>query len=622
MKKFYISLFLFVVSAFCVNIDARWDIGDIKAPSEIQAGDTVAIEYCASSARIGRYLAGGFIAPLGIIDENCAWVVEDGPADMRTGAPTFYFRQVSTNLYIGTNGSTFGNEAFNMAEDQMSAANFQIISYGEPIPWANRKPTWRTNEPWEWTEDYKQGDREKFDWEVQGSSQATKEYSVAFTFSSGSNIDDFKYLANWSNDNVAYWQYCSTIEWNVYDISYVHDKMADLANLIAQYESFQPLAGDVPGLYAEDAVNYYTEVLITAYMIANTPGLSDEEYDKAMADLTAAKEACEASQVPITDGGYYYIVSGYADYLAEQGSENALYPRDGFVGYSNFTGHEIDPKFVWKFTKADDYQDWQGWNIQSLLSEQYIGRQSSDYGVQRPMVDENDNPQYLKIQADALWFITDRTSGTKVSLQCGVAAGKVDAANDKEGKCWGYWVYGENPMTYPDAKNLWYIRPVPAEVMAQIEDAKKQSLRNEELKNLANSAKDIYEKLFVLNAPMKEKLIVNADEETGQITCNAGRTEGTKFVNLIDSDSLTYLHTDGGYTLAPHHFQFDISDNPQSAVTFVYDRRRGAFDDPKLSSITGWGIDESPAYVSIYVTNDTTNGGEWKQIVNNLGNDI
>lgn len=135
MKKFLLFLALALTGAVWNNVDARWELGEQKNASQIHVGDTIVLEFCTQEAFLGRYLAGSKLTALGVLSDDNIYLVEEGPLDVRTGAPTILLKQRETNSYLcypGGNGQTITYDP-----SPEKAANLQVLSCGEDIPWSN-----------------------------------------------------------------------------------------------------------------------------------------------------------------------------------------------------------------------------------------------------------------------------------------------------------------------------------------------------------------------------------------------------------------------------------------------------------------------------------------------------
>jgi hypothetical protein len=144
---------------------------------------------------------------------------------------------------------------------------------------------------------------------------------------------------------------------------------------------------------------------------------------------------------------------------------------------------------------------------------------------------------------------------------------------------------------------------------------KKQADRTSELNSLVKEGTSLYAKLFNFTTDTSEGLIKVAtggiDEEPtadNQVTFASIIKEGPawadKYQFLIDESDTTYMKGRG-------YIQIDISQTPQSMVSFFY-QRRGA--NQKYPNAGEWGEQERPAQTTIYAANTLEDGGDWTQV--------
>ena len=306
-----------MVSAVWMPSDARWIIDEQKGASEIHAGDTIVMEMCISSFA-GRYLAGSALSLAGKITDDNIYIVEAGSADIRTGAPTIRLkrledstREAGQNGYLKYNGSW---ATITYDTNPTNAANLQVLSCNEDIPWSNVY-SFDNYQSGVYRDDATYTEKEVANWRNNSNSNNTNEKSVGFSFSTGESMyDDYTYLASWNNaDNIWFWQYTDTNQWNVYAVSYEKNLKADLQDLIDIYLSEgNYFGGTDPGFYEVDAANAYHNALQEAQTLVNDTA-SDSQLQTAITNLKAAHATIQDKLIPITEG-YYYFVSAFDKY--------------------------------------------------------------------------------------------------------------------------------------------------------------------------------------------------------------------------------------------------------------------------------------------------------------------
>lgn len=216
MKKVLLFLVLILLGTLWSSVEARWNIGDRKTASQIKPGDTIVIEQSSRQTFLDYYIQGtntnfGVELRQGLgVDDAAIIVVEEGPLDIRTSAPTVYLRLVSTNKYLGT--STNWNAGCGVETDPANAANFQILSCAEDIPWSNTV-AWENGGRRPGMED---GD-DVNNWfaNTNAGGRGSDDQSVGFCYSQDEK--SFKYLAFWyaTEPAVLLWNYTDTQQWKI-----------------------------------------------------------------------------------------------------------------------------------------------------------------------------------------------------------------------------------------------------------------------------------------------------------------------------------------------------------------------------------------------------------------------
>ncbi|MBQ0088646.1 MAG: discoidin domain-containing protein [Prevotellaceae bacterium] len=533
-----------------------------------------------------------------VIDEYCIWNFEEGPENA-SGAPTVYIRQHVTGKYIVP--FTANWDGFKLAEDVVEAANYQILSCGQDIPWANTIA---------WSEERMPGHEddevEIANWRINvntGEKTADDE-SVGFAFY---DVDDegdpaYCYLGIWNGPQCLNWSYTDTNQWNIYKAIFIEDYQGDLSEYVDQCSNeFNPVGdgvGDVtPGFYVSSYVEAYYSALEWAILASLMDDMGNDFYISAMNDLKQAREACEDSMIPLTEG-YYRFVSAYEGFINNDGVEKAAYADETQMIMGWNTLDENDPSQVFKLTKAEAEDEW---SVQCFGNDLFVGGQTNWYASRTSVTDGLEELQNIRWRLEGMWFWGSH-SEHKTSL-C------PDPFSGEKGKMytWGQW--GDSPYTDKDHKNLWYLRHVSDAEIAALLPIKEQAERNKEMTALKTEATKIYNNLFAFTT-LEDSLIIGED----QFTSNSPLTEETTFANLIDGDSISYCHTSS--SVSQPYYQIDLSATPVSVVTFKYDKRRGN----EQQSI--WGEEERPATVSIYATNDTTGGGTWTKVIESYQADM
>ncbi|MBO4592622.1 MAG: dockerin type I repeat-containing protein, partial [Bacteroidaceae bacterium] len=617
MKKFLLLMLTILMGAMWSSVDAKWVIGDRKNASQIQPGDTVVLEHSSRTADLEHYLR-AVLTEKGVelqeglgIGAAAIVVLEEGPLDVRTGAPTVYIKLVETNKYIGQ--STSWDNGCGVVSDPGNAANFQIISCGEDIPWANTYgwDAFYSEENYMKDENGKEFYRSRFEedkwlsgdetianWRENGAGRGSDDNSVGFSWSK--NEKDFKYLAFWSSTkpNILLWNYTDTQQWNVYGVTYEKSLQDDLQNLVDIYmEEGEYIAGTDPGFYKEEAVDAYNEAMQEALEVSIT-GTSDEDYQAAIDKLKNAHDALTDAFVPLTEG-YYYFVCAFEKYLNEYGHEKGAYANDAdnFLYYKTFDPE--DALFVFEVTKGEENNEY--W-VQHFLSGLYVGTPSDWYSKNIPVTKGKDEPQNIRYytggKCTGKWFWGSRSQHT-CSYTMNTNAG---TPSDGAGKLYNWGQWGDEG-TVSDQYNCWYLRKITDQsVIENFELQREQVQRTAQLREIVNDATELYAKLFSYEPDYSKKLITTvsggADEdpaEGNQLTFSTIRTQGVAFADkyefLIDDDDTTYMQGSG-------YIRVELKE-PKQYITFVYNTR-DASGHGSNAKWQQWGAQERPKMIDFY----------------------
>ena len=622
-----------LMGAMWSSVDARWIVGERKNASQLQAGDTIVLEQSSRDKYLGYYLQAvdtenGVECLEGIGAGSASiLVLEEGPEDIRTGAPTVYIKLLENGKYIGKNDKWDSDQGCGLVDDIADAANFQILSCGEDIPWSNVYgfDEYKTEEHYKkdendltWYMDRTTGEwfnknmySKVQNWESNSSGRGSDDESIGLCWSK--RTDSFKYLGYWSSmkPKVILWSYTDTNQWNAYSATYEKSLQDDLTELIQSYmDEGDYVAGTDPGFYSEEAIEAYNTAMQEA-LETSVIGASDDEYTAAIDKLKAAHAALPAARVPLTDG-YYYFVVAFEAYLNEYGHEKAAFVN---VEKAKLYQKTFDPEnveFVFEVTKAEEPNEF--W-VKHYASDMYIGTPSDWYGKSIPASLDKDEPQNLRYydagKCTGKWFWS---SHSQYWCSYTYLSGN-GTPGDNDGDLWNWGQWGDGGVV-SDQYNCWYLRKITDEsVMAEFEVQKEQLTRTAELKKLVKEAGDLYGKLFVYDTDYSTKLITTvsggADEEPGddnQIAFSTIRKQGftyaDKYEFLIDEDDTTHMQGSGYMTIKLKE--------PKQILTFVY----LTLDPNGIGSNPEWqerGEQERPKLVSLYgyntVAGDTAFGG-------------
>ena len=597
-----------IVGALGSQVSARWELGNQKGASDLKAGDTIVLEYRCNSALLGRYLNGSKLSPAGSVADENIYTVENGPVDIRTGAPTIYLKQVVANGYLTFNGSW---KTISYSADTADASNLQVISCGDNIPWSNTY-AWEQYQAGVFRPEFADATSEVANWRVPGDGKLANDNSVAFVHSyvvedeEEGDYTTWAYLGTWANaDNIWFWQYTDANQWNAYSVNFILDLKGDLQTLIDEYTAegeYTP--GTDPGFYQQEVAEAYTAALADA-LAAVVGDTSDDQLRQTIANLKSAHAAVVDAYIPITEG-YYYMVSAFDDYLNNFGVEKAAYANTSKMQlfYKNF-----DPdngEFVFHLTKGEENDEW--W-VQHYLSEAYVGQPSNWYASTPPLTMDKEEVQNIRLRVTGKWFWgSKKQHSTSYTPTTGSASNNEGALTS-----WGQWADAGTTATN---FNLWYLRKITDESkLESFAQDKAQAALNMTLKNLVSEAADLYANLFCYTTDTENPLLTEANgigeiAEGNQIQFSTVRKQGVDYSDdykfLIDKADTSYMQGSGNIT-------FDLSKTPQQIITFEYNSRCANSAD-RYPNQHGWGKNERPNTVTFFVNNDLASDSTWKEI--------
>ena len=569
MKKFL--FFLLTALLLCgqwSTVSARYNLGQRKAYNEIKVGDTIAIQGISDNANNGyRFIAGAQLQTA--FTEDCVFAVEEGPADIRTGEPTYFLRNIVADRYFGKNGlrgtGPTGWNDTRLVSTPDSAYNFMLACAADSTQ--------------EWNGQH------NFD-----------ENSTVFLYSYNNGSED-KYvnMCNWGwyeAYKIYMWGYKDTNPWDVYSVMYEKDLRGELADLVDYYSSLnlEFPAGSDPGFYPTEIA----EAFITAMDEATAASITehtDAEYQQYIDNLKAAKAAVEASYIDITDG-YYFIVCAYTEFLNKQKVEKAAYVNNAssYIQWADFD--PTNPDYVFRIEKLSSGN----YSVQSFSNDTYWNASGTDSNSQGIYTSATlTNEQIFSNIGAGQWQIWNTFSKKHYHPESN------GAGSGKTGKfvTWNSSGVG--------SASTWYIRCASDALIDSLTAVRAQNRLTEQLSKAYGEAFDTYNKLFVYKPDTDHPLITHVtdgDPDDCQLSSNASdSSEGAHLSYLIDDNAETFWHSSYHDSSDPkpltyHYLQADISNNPLSEFQIYFMRRSG-----------GYGQSDRPVEVNVYATADTT--GQW-----------
>lgn len=477
-------------------------IGELVQPEEFTDGMEVVFEARTEASSKGHYMFDGIHTPNNPDKYNWAMTVSDVldiPEDIEfilvkanvqnavTGLDQWYIKSKRTGKYLKfdwnwtgkDSGSTDDHDAWielgpsgsYWAEDTASAKAFCIVSNGD-AKWADMYGS-------------KKYGNTNADWDI-------STYTVVHIFdnSDGHYTNKADYSAYWGrvylasqtpnrNYNIRFFaQYQDNTPWDIrHVINRGEDHVAALRGAIDQYPS------DVESYYTEGTdpgfVNNHEayEEFVSAYNEAydNLDSYTDAEAEAALNRLTKARAAVDSAIVKIEDGYYYIKTADEAFTILDNGEFAWTAPYNSTsAGWRAFK--EDDNQFIWQVsqfptppsdtTKASTAKTGNMYyTFKNVGSEMYLGNASSQRSGEPALVT---NDSSVRISAVSLGY-GQWNIGSKQNMH-ELAGGTFPYAmkNHQDGK----GTEGELVLSLGDkgSPSAWYIRKVPAEQIAGIDD--------------------------------------------------------------------------------------------------------------------------------------------------------
>ena len=569
MKRFL--FFLLTALMICgqwSTVSARYNLVQRKAYNEIKVGDTIAIQGISDNANNGyRFIAGAQLQTA--FTEDCVFTVEEGPADIRTGDPTYFLHNLVADKYFGKNGlrgtSPSGWNDTRLVSTPDSAYNFMLACAAD------------STQEWNGQHNFDEG-------------------STVFIYSYNNGSEDkFVNMCNWGYyepEKIYMWGYKDTSPWDVYSVTYEKDLRGDLADLVDYYSSLnlEFPAGSDPGFYPTELAEAFITAMDEA-TVASMTEHTDAEYQQYIDNLKAAKEAVEAAYIDITDG-YYFVVSAYTEFLNKQKVEKGAYVNNNstYIQWADFD--PTNPDYVFRIEKLASGN----YSVQSFSNDKYWNAPGSDSNSQGITTSSSlTNEQIFNNIGAGQWQIWNTFSKKHYHPESN------GAGSGKNGKfvTWNSSGVGSS--------STWYVRKADDQLVDSLVAVREQNRLTEQLSKVYGEAFNTYSKLFVYKPDTEHPLITNVtdgDPDDCQLSSNASdSSEGGHLSYLKDNNPETFWHSSYHDASDPkpltyHYLQADISNSPQTEFQIYFMRRSGSY-----------GQSDRPVEVNVYATADTT--GQW-----------
>ena len=606
MKKIYL-LFTLLAALFCSqSVCAQ----KYKLGTEATAGPAPGTSYAIVNATLNTYISckvsaetGGLLTTLP--DDDVLWQIEDTGEKTPAGFTLYYIKSVSQDAYIQEidfesnptldGFDVFNYKGFNFNLGAKATAAKVTIEKGKGGTDTAVGEAWRTVGP-------------SNGFVIARQDSLVREGAATWFFKFGVQ-----------NHNVAFEPYNENVGWQFWTVE-DNGLKERLQLYVDQFATTEYVGGTDPGYYSAAAVEAYTASLQSALNILVDDNATNAQYQSAIDDLLAKREAVESSLVPITDG-YYYIVSGYDDFLNNFGVEKAAYANAeaNQLYYKTFDANNVEFVFqITRDTRPNMNEDGSQYWIRNYSTDLYASCGTQWYNSPNNLTTTADVAQVLRNFCPGKWYWANTTfPRTSVTPY----ASSSPTASNGEGvlTSWGQW---GDESTINTHFNLWTLRHVSDEKMAEFAIAKEQFTRTARVEALAQEGRTLYAGLFSYS-PSADGLITtaggnwafdtksaNTNVEGNQIVFSHIRTQGVDFADnykfLIDKADSSYMQGSG-------YIQVDISATPKRIVTFEYDARcsSGKYGNANQHK---WGTEERPNSIEIYATNDTTAAGNWTKI--------
>lgn len=606
MKKIYLLVTLLALFLCPQSMDAQ----KYKLGEQATAGPEPGTTYAIMNAELNTYISckvsaetGGLISTLA--DDDVLWQIEDTGEKTTAGFTLYYIKSVSKDAYIqevdleghpGLDGyDIFSYQGFNFELGTKANAAKVTIEKGQGGTDAVAGEVWRTVGP-------------SSGFVIARKDSVVREGNPAWLFKFGVQ-----------NHNVAFEPYNESVGWQFWTVEQ-NNRKEMLQEYIDQFSTTEYVAGTNPGFYDAAAVDAYNTSLQTALTIMMDDDATDAELQSAIDDLLEKHDAVVAAMVPIT-AGYYYLVSGFDDFLNNFGVEKAAYANADAnqMYYKTFDADNIEFVFhIEANTRPNENESGNEYWVQSYATNLYAGKGTNWYNSPNILTDNPATAQVLTNYCPGKWYWANTTyERTSVTPY----ASSSPTAQDTEGALttWGQW---GDESTVNTHFNLWYLRRISDEKMAEFAVEKEQYTRTARIEALAEEGRALYAGLFSYS-PSGDGLITNANGAWGYDSEGPNtNAEGNQIVfshirpqGIGGADNYQFLvdHLDSTYMQGSGYIQIDISATPKRIVTFEYDARcsSGKYGNANQHL---WGTQERPNTVEIYATNDTTAAGTWTKI--------
>ncbi len=591
MKQIRYALSLLVLCMSFTSAFATYVYKKGEQISSLTAGQEIIIQTAVTTADVDRYYSGRAMTTA--IVDSTIYIVENGPVGT-DGNPTFLFKNKKTGLYMSY------------------PENYTSLIIGEEVPGiyysanTDRAIAWQVglpvtdNEQSPFSFIRKEGADYVNNYAPKNEKTLVVRADAKFTSRSVKNL----YLSSYWGTSIHLLSFYS--DTNIANIFLAGDidgtNMLDRAIAIfgsgADFSTLYTVGSAVGNISSQEVVdaleNAYNDALDVQ---ANTSATETQKADAANA-LLAARDAVEAARVQLAEG--YYAIRN-----AARGTDPYMYERNGqlLVKVNAAADTAANAYFIFHFTKNENGT----YNIQNYGSKKYVKGTNVQYTT-----------AVLTAADEADFTITPRTGAPTFELLSSFTLSNQELHADAQNKV---VVWNTDDAM---GGSSWYLDPISEDALVRIDEATKALALKDSLTALYPQAVKLLEKsrVYTSSATKDPKSydprgIVT---DVANVWTNAGYNElggndGIGIVALIDTIAFgagqtnNYFHStyNAGHNVrANHYVAFNIEGT--GVENFVI----------KMSRRPAQG-NNSPVFMEVYATNDTTSAGTWTHITS-LGN--
>ena len=274
---------------------------------------------------------------------------------------------------------------------------------------------------------------------------------------------NFYYKLGHQDNNVGMEPWNEGVGWLFYPVTDTNDSYQELQDVIATYGNLNTdvvLSND-PGFYDPAKVLAYSNALEVAK--AATGNEPRQKLKRLAEDLKTAAQAMQQTN-PIEEGYYYIVTAGngcgyYTGSTPPDKNYNfenlfAMYNNGGKVSWEAFDPNDFEQIYHF-FTGTDN----QSWYVQSALNGTYINKGVKTYSTSVVASVQRLTDQVFELVSEGKFTIKPNGNPYVYAL-----AASHNGSTDENGDL---NIWGSNSEASKFGVNVWYIKKVPDEIMAE-----------------------------------------------------------------------------------------------------------------------------------------------------------